>query len=27
VLDPHGNPVVELCGNAQGKRVPLDPMH
>jgi hypothetical protein len=27
VLVPHGTPVVELCGNAQGKRVPLDPMH
>lgn len=27
VLDPHGNPVVDLCGNAQGKRVSLDPVH
>jgi len=27
VLDTHGNPVVELCGTAQGKRVPLDPAH
>jgi hypothetical protein len=27
VLDPNGNPVVELCGNAQGKRVALDPVH
>ena len=27
VRDTHGNPVVELCGTAQGKRVPLDPVH
>jgi hypothetical protein len=24
VLDTHGNPVVDLCGTAQGRRVPVD---
>lgn len=27
VLDTHGNPVVDLCGTAQGTRVPIDAVH